>query len=176
MSLRVLFVCTGNICRSPFAELLAKQLVGEWPKRSEAYSWQFASAGIAGLEGWPMDADMAAELAARGVSSEGFRARRLTGELAHDADLIMVMSAEHRLHILEEWPDLVRRTWLLRQAARVAPGLVHAEPADLVAVQRASPAPPMSTDSIADPYRQGAAAAARAAAEIETALRQVLGR
>lgn len=174
MSSRVLFVCTGNICRSPFAELLARHMVNTPSQDRQPNTPQFASAGIAGLEGSPMEAHMAAELEARSVSPDPFRARRLTSEIAHEADLLLVMAAEHRLYILEEWPDLVRRTWLLRQAARVAPGLAHMGPADLVSVQRANPAPPMSSDTIPDPYGQGPAAAARAAARIETALQQVL--
>ena len=205
MSIRVLFVCTGNICRSPFAELLARQMVRALPRRSQASDWQFASAGIAGLTGWPMDAHMAAELRRRGGSADGFRARRLTSALAHEADLLMVMSQEHRIFILDEWPDLVRRTWLLGQAARSASQLGVGAPGgavsgsaasgsaspggawfggtdagaaasvNVVSALRAYPAPPLSSDSIPDPYQRGAAAAARAAARIEDALHQVLG-
>lgn len=177
VSLRVLFVCTGNICRSPFAELLARHMVGKRPQQSQPSDWQFASAGIAGLEGWPMDDQMAAELRARGGSAEGFRARRLTGAMAHEADLLLVMSHEHRIFILDEWPDLVRRTWLLGQAARVASQLTAAanDGRGLVSALRANPAPPLSTDGVPDPYRRGSSAAARSAKLIETALRQVFG-
>lgn len=124
-----------------------------------------------------MDAHMAAELRTRGGSAEGFRARRLTGAMAHEADLVLVMASEHRLFILDEWPDLVRRTWLLGQAARVAPGLGGGAPGntDLVSALRANPAPPLTTDDIPVPYRRGARAAARTAAQIEAALRKVFG-
>ena len=147
-----------------------------------------------------MDAHMAAELRKRGGSADGFRARRLTSALAHEADLLMVMSQEHRIFILDEWPDLVRRTWLLGQAARSAsqPGVGAPDSAvsgstssdgsgsggtdagaaasvNVVSALRAYPAPPLSSDSIPDPYQRGAAAAARAAARIENALHQVLG-
>lgn len=193
VSVRVLFVCTGNICRSPFAELLARQMVGPLPQQSAASGWQFASAGIHGLAGWPMDARMAAQLESRGGSSEGFRARRLTSAIAHEADLLLVMAPEHRIFILDEWSDLVRRTLLLGQAARLAtanPGAsesgrssgggtyaggTSADGTDLVSVLSANPAPPLSSDAIPDPYLRGAAAAARAAKRIEAALRQVLG-
>lgn len=163
-------------------------MVGALPQQSAASGWQFASAGIHGLAGWPMDARMAAQLEARGGSSEGFRARRLTSAIAHEADLLLVMAPEHRIFILDEWSDLVRRTLLLGQAARLAtanPGAsepgrasdggTYADGTDLVSVFRANPAPPLSSDAIPDPYLRGAAAAARTAKRIEAALRQVLG-
>ncbi len=195
----VLFVCTGNICRSAFAERLAVRLASELPAGHPARRWTFASAGIAGLEGWGMCPEMEAELVARGGSAEGFTAHHLTATMARKADLILALEPVHRAYVLEEWPALVRRTWLLGQAARVAPTLAEAGAGagggvtpgeaggavadigrkggvvDLIGAFQRHRDRPQESDGIADPYRRGPAAAAKAAAEIEAALRVLLG-
>ncbi len=174
----VLFVCTGNICRSAFAERLAVRLASELPAGHPARRWTFSSAGIAGLEGWTMCPEMKAELVARGGSAEGFTAHHLTATMARSADLILALEPVHRAHILEEWPALVRRTWMLGQAARVAPTLADDGAAggvvDLTVALRQHRDRPLESDGIADPYARGAAAAATAASEIEAALRALL--
>nr|NLI50183.1 hypothetical protein [Propionibacterium sp.] len=71
--LNVLFVCTANICRSAYATVRARQLLG-----ADAP----VTVGSAGTHGWvdhPMDAPMAAEARARGADPDAFRSRRLTG-------------------------------------------------------------------------------------------------
>ena len=175
----VLFVCTGNICRSAFAERLAVLLAAGLPADHPAREWTFASAGIAGLDGWGMCPEMEAELASRGGSADGFVAQQVTGAMARSADLILALEPVHRAYILEEWPALIRRTWLLGQAARVAPALAGAGAGaggfvDLTVALRQHRDRPLESDGIADPYARGAAAAATAASEIEAALRALL--
>lgn len=173
----ILFVCTGNICRSAFAERLAVRLVEDLPAEHPAREWTFASAGIAGLDGSGMCPEMESELIARGGCADGFVAQQVTGPMARSADLILALEAVHRAYVLEEWPALVRRTWLLGQAARVAPTITDDGAAggvvDLMALREHRDRP-LESDGIADPYRRGPAAAAKAAAEIEAALRALL--
>lgn len=168
----VLFVCTGNICRSPFAERLSVRLVEDLSEDHPARGWEFASAGISGLDGWEMCPEMAVELEARGGSADGFVARQLTRTMAREADLLLVLEPVHRAWVLEEWPSLVRRTWLLGQAARVAPTLPAPDLLDGLLERRDAAQP---GDEVPDPYRRGPAAAARAAGQIETLLRSLLG-
>ncbi len=153
------------------------RLVDELPAGHPARALTFASAGIAGLDGSGMCPEMEAELLARGGSVDGFVAQQVTGPMARSADLILALEPVHRSYVLEEWPALVRRTWLLGQAARVAPKLAHDGAAggvvDLMALREHRDRP-QASDGIADPYRKGPAAAARAAAEIEAALRALL--
>ena len=174
----ILFVCTGNICRSAFAERLAVRLVEDLPAGHPARGWEFASAGISGLGGSPMCPEMAAELTARGGSADGFVAQQLTGAMARSADLILALEPVHRAWVIDEWPALIRRTWLLGQAARVAPTIADDGAAggvvDLLALRERRDRP-LESDGIADPYRRGADAAARAAQEIEAAVRALLG-
>lgn len=169
----ILFVCTGNICRSAFAERLASALVSELPAGHPARGWRFASAGISGLDGWPMCPEMAAELEERGGSAHGFTAQQLTASLVREAGLILALEPVHRTWILDEWPALVRRTWLLGHAARMAPELDGS--GGLVEALRHHGGRARPEDGIADPYRRGPAAAARAAAAIEDSVRALLG-
>lgn len=107
----VLFVCTGNVCRSPFAELLLRERL---PGLS------VASRGIFALVGRPMESQMAQELALRGVDSAEFRASQVTGsDLA--ADLILTASRRQRAYLIDESPSAARRIGLLGHV----PELVH---------------------------------------------------
>lgn len=154
---KVLFVCTGNICRSAFAERIARSQSGG--------SWEYASAGTGALVGSPIDRAMARELAARGGNPEGFEARQLTAAMARDADLVLCMTSAHRSWVVEESPSAVRRTALL---TRFAAGLADEPTAtglDLVQSVLAR-APQARHADIADPYRRGDEAAATAAYEI----------
>jgi protein-tyrosine-phosphatase len=70
---KVLFVCAGNICRSPFAEGLARRLAAE-----RGLDVEFASAGEIALDGDRCSADAVAAAREHGVDLSSHRARRLT--------------------------------------------------------------------------------------------------
>lgn len=169
----VLFVCTGNICRSPFAERLAAHLLTELPAGHPAGELAFASAGVGALVGHPMEENMADELRARGGDPSGFAARQLSRQIAQEADLILTLEPYHRDWVLSEWPGLVRRTYTLGQAARVLPALTSEGVSPLEAL-RSHRGPVLASDGIADPYLRGLGAARSAADAIELALRVLL--
>ena len=165
----ILFVCTGNICRSPAAELLLAAVAGGCAVRS---------AGTAGLEGRPVQPEMAVRLEAAGISTGGFAARRLTPGLLRPAGLVLTMTREHRAATVELWPAAVRRTFMLAELARL---LAAAPPTDhptgplaerlpalaaLAAAQRRQVGCDPTVDDIADPYRRGDAAYGRAYEQI----------
>jgi len=140
--LRVLFVCTANICRSPFLELTARRLSGP------GSGVEFSSAGTHGFDSHAMDDAMVATLTED--TSSGFASRRLTGPLLAEADLVLTAEATHRSFILEEFPQHLRKVFTVGQfAAAVAVG------ARRTAARR--------EHDIADPYRRGESAAATAA-------------
>ena len=83
----ILVVCVGNICRSPMGEGL---LCARAPEGVNV-----SSAGVGALVGEPADPTALKLMEERGVDISSHRARQLTPEIAHDADLILVMEQSH---------------------------------------------------------------------------------
>ncbi|WP_435770512.1 adenylyl-sulfate kinase [Nocardioides sp. SYSU DS0651] len=172
--LKVLFVCTANICRSPYMELRARALVGD------DGGVELASAGTHGFRAHPVDPTMARVLAERGVPADlvaGFASRPLTKDLVDAADLVLTAEATHRAFVLEEMPGAFRKVFTLGQfaesAARVDPGITGAGLVSAVGHRRAG-----ATDEhdVRDPYRRGRAAAEASADQIDRLLAAVLPR
>ena len=110
----VLFVCTGNVCRSPLAELLLRQSIN-------TPSITTLSAGTQALVGHQMpeiQQDIAAQI---GVEApEEHRAQQLTLQHVESADLILGMERQHRSEAVKLSPRALRRTFTLRELARIA--------------------------------------------------------
>ncbi len=159
--LTVLFVCTANICRSAFMEIRSRQLAG-----ADA-NVRFVSAGTHGFTDHAMDEVMAATL----EEPDGdFRSQRLTRQLVEEADVILTAESSHRAHILEEFPQAIRKVFTLGQFAasvREADGL-RGRALIAEAGQRRTAADPAL--DVADPYRRGDSAAETAAGTISTML------
>lgn len=115
----ILFVCTGNVCRSVIAECLARRRLRA-RLGADACRFRVASAGTAGLDGCPVHPYTAAALAWLGADAEGFASRELTAADIDAADLILAAGLEHRNQVVSMRPSASRRTYLLREFARVA--------------------------------------------------------
>jgi protein-tyrosine-phosphatase len=89
--MRLLFVCTGNTCRSPIAEALARRLGGE-RNLSEI---TVGSAGTAAWDGAPASDGALLVAMERGMDLSTHRARLLTRELVSGSDLILAMGPHH---------------------------------------------------------------------------------
>jgi protein-tyrosine phosphatase len=107
----ILTVCTGNICRSPAVERLLAQKLGP--------TVSVRSAGTHALVGHPISEPMARLLRDSGVEDGVFAARRLTEKLVKDADLILALTRAHRTLVVDLWPPAVRRTFTVREFARL---------------------------------------------------------
>ena len=113
--MHVLFVCTGNICRSPTAERL---LVALAPANS-LHDIQASSAGTRAVIGHPVHSEAAPVLERLGGDPSNFVARQLTVKIASDADLILTMTRAHRDAVLELAPHRLHRTFTLAEASRL---------------------------------------------------------
>lgn len=128
---RVLAVCTGNICRSPAVErLLAAGTGGAFRGADASGGLEVGSAGTRAVVGAPMSPPMAALVAQRGLVADRFVARQLDAAAVREADLVLALTRGHRAAVVALVPAAVRRTFTLRELARLAP-LVP--PADLAA-------------------------------------------
>ena len=92
----VLFVCTGNICRSPLAASLLERGLQE-----RSMEVAVASAGTGAWDGAPASEGAYLVGLERGLDLSGHRARLLTRELVERADLILTMARHHRARVDE---------------------------------------------------------------------------
>jgi protein-tyrosine phosphatase len=116
--MRVLIVCTGNLCRSPLAE----RLLRSWVERELgcAPGSRIDSAGTAAASG-AMDRYAAQALRELGGEPDGFQARQLqTGETS-DVDLVLTMTRKQRREVLRRDPRAMRRVFTLAEAAALLP-------------------------------------------------------
>jgi protein-tyrosine phosphatase len=119
--MRLLFVCTGNVCRSP----LAAGLAAAWAAPTHGHSGtsvQVLSAGVAAWAGEPMDPHSAAALERLGGHPATGGAVRFVPESAEAADLVLTMTRHQRRAVLEQTPGLLRRTFTLVEAADLLHG------------------------------------------------------
>jgi protein-tyrosine-phosphatase len=109
---KIVFVCTGNICRSAMAELLLRHLAAK-----RGLDLTAASCGTA-AESWYEVPEAARRLlAAEGVPAFEHKPRLATRETLREADLILAMTQEHLDHIVERFPEFAGRTRLFREQA-----------------------------------------------------------
>lgn len=88
---RILFVCTGNTCRSPLAEGIARKILTE----SMQHDVEVASAGTDAWDGGAATDEALLVGIERGLDIGAHRSRKLTREIVRDADLILAMSPQH---------------------------------------------------------------------------------
>lgn len=122
--MHILFICTGNICRSPSAERLAASFCAE----NSIADFRASSAGTRAVIGHPVHPDAARVLESLGGDPAGFAARQLTAKIAADADLVLAMTKAHRDAVLELAPRQLHRTFTLTEAAEL---VSQFDPADV---------------------------------------------
>jgi len=111
--LAILFVCTGNMCRSPLAERLARA----WLLRAAINGIEVSSAGTHAVVGARIHPDTAVVLQRLGGDPEGFSGRQLTRQMADDAGLILTAARSHCETVAALCPAAVARTFTLRELA-----------------------------------------------------------
>ena len=119
---RILIVCTGNICRSPFIERLLQRRLDEHRPGSE-HGIQVRSAGTSAMTGWSMDEQAAAQLVAHGGDPAGFTARDLTAELIAESDLVLTATRAHRGRVATMYPKALRQVFTFADFADLVAGI-----------------------------------------------------
>ncbi|WP_255632890.1 low molecular weight phosphatase family protein [Actinotalea sp. Marseille-Q4924] len=173
-------MCTGNICRSPAVErLLAAGLGPDSGVRVE-------SAGVGAVVGAPVAPLMATRLDAAGVVHDGFAARQVTEQMVRDADLVLPLTRRHRSALVELAPSAVRRTFTLRELARLATAVgPHALPpgspterlaalVPLAAAQRGLHRARPEDDDVVDPWGYDESAYARSFDQMAPAVEAIV--
>ena len=105
----ILFICTGNVCRSPMAEALFRRAAGG------RGGFRVLSAGLGAVDGQPPTAHSVAAMRVLDIDISGQRSRMLTTDLVRQADYIFGMTHSHVDAIALLYPPAAEKTFLLRE-------------------------------------------------------------
>ena len=113
----VVFVCTGNTCRSPMAEVLMREDLSKTLKcgidELEEHGVSVISAGVAAAPGCPPAPEAVLVMREQGIDLSRHEAQPLTEQLVRHADVILAMTQSHLQSIVERWPSAAARTSLV---------------------------------------------------------------
>ncbi|WP_175525165.1 hypothetical protein [Microbacterium sp. cf046] len=120
----ILTVCTGNIHRSPLAASLLETWAGWYLPAELSSHVDVRSAGLAAPVGSPMGRRVRAMAEALGADGSNHAARQIDDELIASSSLVLVASRRHRDEVLSRVPSALRVTFTMREAGRIAAGIV----------------------------------------------------
>ncbi|MFX1520779.1 MAG: low molecular weight protein arginine phosphatase [Promethearchaeota archaeon] len=111
--MNIIFVCYANLCRSPLAEGIFKQLL----ERSGKSDIIVSSAGIRAYEGSPPHSKSIQVAKERGIDISGYGGVQLTKEMVKDADLILTLDDSVKHHILSYYTTDSKKIYTLKECA-----------------------------------------------------------
>ncbi|MBM7866553.1 low molecular weight protein arginine phosphatase [Heliobacterium gestii] len=144
----LLFVCTGNTCRSPMAQVIAEAILAEMGQGERI---RVASAGVSAWPGAPASTQARNVMAGRGLDLETHGATPLNERLIGEADMVLTMTGSHRDRVVQMAPEAAAKVFTLKGYAG-------------------------GSGDIADPFGLDERAYETNAIEIEGALRKALER
>ena len=143
---RILFVCTGNACRSPMAQVIFRKLVSNDPSlKSAGIEVESAGTGV-GLDSATPEA--IACMAEYGLDLNGHQPKSIDSHLVQWADLVLVMESRHRDMVLASFPQAEKKIHLLSEYAG-------------------------ESGDVPDPYLQGIAIYRKCAATLQSLLKNL---
>ncbi|WP_207454595.1 arsenate reductase/protein-tyrosine-phosphatase family protein [Herbiconiux sp. SYSU D00978] len=176
----MLFVCTGNICRSPLAEQLLRRDLGGHPDVI------VASAGLRAMSGSPMDAHPTEISRRLGGDPTGAVGKQLHDRFVDGADLILVMTVAQLGELTRDYPRATRKAFTLLQFAELVETLAPLPPVAQTVPEQLRELVSLASQSrfrvssanpdIADPYKQSAQLHEDVGATIDRAVRTVSAR
>jgi protein-tyrosine-phosphatase len=152
--MNILFVCTGNTCRSSMAEGIFKSMLQEM----NIENINVSSAGISAFEGDAANEKAIYTLNKKGIDIRNHRARQLTKKIINESDLILTMTNNHKNTILNVLPEYSHKVYTLKEYACI----VNKEEA------------PVKVLDIADPFGSDYNTYEKVSEEIEKQLNKII--
>ena len=108
--LKILFICTGNTCRSPMAEGIMKSIV-----KAKNLSIEVESAGINAIEGDRVSSNAVIVLEEMGIDISSHKAKQVTKQMLDESDLILTMTKQHKEILLRGFKDLDDKIYAFKE-------------------------------------------------------------
>lgn len=108
---QILFICTGNTCRSPIAEFVAKKIIIDENIKLRAASAGFTAGGI------PISENSSRVLASNGIDASDHTSKLLNAKILRDSWLVLTMTLEHKNKILQLYPASASKVHTLSEYA-----------------------------------------------------------